>query len=180
MVIFFKSIDPNFIIYVGKDKYENEELIKYGFPVDVWFHVEDMSSAHVYLRLPEGITIDKIPEDILEECFQIVKDNSIDGRKKDKVSVCYTLWENLKKTASMEVGAVGFKKENDVRIAHGIVKQHDVLKRLNKTKEEREVNLEAEKESFNLYLINNKKKYYEETVLIFNYSLFYKIEKERS
>jgi len=97
MVIFFKSSDPNFIIYVGKDKYENEDLIKYAFPIDVWFHVEDMSSAHVYLRLPEGITIDKIPDEVLEECFQIVKDNSRDGRKKDKVSVCYTLWEILKK-----------------------------------------------------------------------------------
>jgi len=164
MVIFFKSIDPNFIIYVGKDKYENEELIKYAFPIDVWFHVEDMSSAHVYLRLPEGITIDKIPDDVLEECFQIVKDNSRDGRKKDKVSVCYTLWENLKKTASMEVGEVGFKKQDDVRVAHGIVKNHDVLKRLNKTKEERDVNLESEKDSFNLELSNKKKKFYEETV----------------
>ena len=135
MVIFFKSSDPNFIIYVGKDKYENEDLIKYAFPIDVWFHVEDMSSAHVYLRLPEGITIDKIPDEVLEECFQIVKDNSRDGRKKDKVSVCYTLWENLKKTASMEVGEVGFVKQDDVRVAHRIIKKHDVLKRLNITRE---------------------------------------------
>jgi predicted ribosome quality control (RQC) complex YloA/Tae2 family protein len=42
---------------MGKDKYENEELLKYGFPVkflfkeDLWFHVKDYSSAHVYLRL---------------------------------------------------------------------------------------------------------------------------------
>ena len=24
------------IIYMGKDKYENEELIKYAFPHDIW------------------------------------------------------------------------------------------------------------------------------------------------
>lgn len=167
MVIFFKSIDPNFIIYCGKDKYENEDLIKYALPLDIWFHVEDMSSAHVYLRLPEGITIDTIPEEILEECFQLVKDNSRDGRKKDKVSVCYTKWENLKKTSSMDVGEVGFKKEDDVRVSHGIVKDSDILKRLNKTREEKVVNLEAEKDSFNLELSNKKKKYYEETVKIF-------------
>lgn len=36
----------------GQDKHENEELIKYSFPTDVWFHVDDLSSAHVYLRMP--------------------------------------------------------------------------------------------------------------------------------
>lgn len=29
----------------------DEELIKWGWPEDVWFHVDEMSSAHVYLRL---------------------------------------------------------------------------------------------------------------------------------
>ena len=164
MVFFFKSIDPSYIIYVGRDKFENEELLRFAFPVDVWFHVDDLSSAHVYLRLPEDVTIDKIPDEILEECFQIVKDNSIEGRKKEKVSVCYTPWENLKKTASMEIGAVGYKKEENVKLAHGITKNSEVLKRLNKTKEERIVDLQAEKESFVMENSNRKKKFYEETV----------------
>lgn len=46
---------------MGRDKFENEDLIKYGFPEDVWFHVENLSSAHVYLRLPKGMTVDTIP-----------------------------------------------------------------------------------------------------------------------
>ncbi|RLN66767.1 hypothetical protein BBJ29_000055 [Phytophthora kernoviae] len=37
---------------MGKDKFENEDLIRYGFLEDIWFHVDDLSSAHVYLRLP--------------------------------------------------------------------------------------------------------------------------------
>jgi len=164
MVFFFKSINPKYIIYVGRDKFENEELLRYAFPVDVWFHVDDLSSAHVYLRLPEDVTIDNIPDEILEECFQIVKDNSIEGRKKDKVSVCYTPWENLKKTASMEIGAVGYKKEENVKLAHGITKNSEVLKRLNKSKEERVVDLQLEKESFILENSNRKKKFYEEAV----------------
>lgn len=45
------------LIYMGRDKYENEDLIKYGLPTDVWFHVDDMSSAHVYLRLADGATM---------------------------------------------------------------------------------------------------------------------------
>jgi hypothetical protein len=43
------------------------------------FHVDDMSSAHVYLRLPEGSGIDDIPADTLEDCAQLVKQNSIQG-----------------------------------------------------------------------------------------------------
>ena len=29
----------------------DEDLIKWGWPEDVWFHVDKHSSAHVYLRL---------------------------------------------------------------------------------------------------------------------------------
>ena len=39
------------MLYMGKDKYENEDLIRYGLPEDVWFHVDNLSSAHVYLRM---------------------------------------------------------------------------------------------------------------------------------
>ena len=35
------------------------------------FHVSDMSSAHVYLRLPVGHSVDQIPEETLEDCCQV-------------------------------------------------------------------------------------------------------------
>ena len=81
-------------------KISNEELIKYGFPVDIWFHVDNLSSAHVYLRLAEGYTIDTIPKETLEECLQLVKENSIEGCKKERVSIVYTPWENLLKKST--------------------------------------------------------------------------------
>lgn len=58
MVFFFICVsDPSIIIYMGKDKYENEDLIKYAWPDrDIWFHVAELSSAHVYIRVPEGFT----------------------------------------------------------------------------------------------------------------------------
>jgi hypothetical protein len=43
------------------------------------FHVDNLSSAHVYLRLPEGMVIDDIPPDTLEDAAQITKANSIMG-----------------------------------------------------------------------------------------------------
>lgn len=64
---------------MGRDKHENEDLIKYGFHEDIWFHVDNLSSAHVYLRLPKGCTMDDIEPDTLEDCAQLVKDNSIKG-----------------------------------------------------------------------------------------------------
>jgi len=39
MVYYFTSnvVDPPAQIYVGKDKVENEDLIKYGLEQDVWY-----------------------------------------------------------------------------------------------------------------------------------------------
>ena len=42
--------------------------------------MDDLSSAHVYLRLPDGIDLDLIPETTLEDCCQLVKANSIQAR----------------------------------------------------------------------------------------------------
>ena len=51
---------------------------RWGWPEDVWFHVDKLSSAHVYLRLQPGQTIDNIPEELIEDCCQMVKANSIE------------------------------------------------------------------------------------------------------
>ena len=162
MVIFVKSSNPEYTIYLGKDKYENEDLIKYGFPIDIWFHVENYSSAHVYLRLPDNITCDKIPKEILEECCQIVKDSSKDGRKQEKVNICYTPWENLKKTNNMEIGEVSFKDMNKVYYIRNISKNSELLKKLKKNSFEKNIDYAAEKESYNLEVKNKMKKELEE------------------
>lgn len=64
---------------MGKDKYENEELLKFFFPEDIWFHVDNLSSAHVYLRLKKGEAFEAIDQTLLDECCQLVKENSIEG-----------------------------------------------------------------------------------------------------
>lgn len=57
----------------------DEDLIKYAWPQDIWFHVDKLSSAHVYLRMPEGMSWEAIPEPLLVDCAQLVKANSIEG-----------------------------------------------------------------------------------------------------
>ncbi|KAK2556124.1 Coiled-coil domain-containing protein 25, partial [Acropora cervicornis] len=83
-------VTPPYTIFMGADKHEikfylhilftlDEDLIKWGFPEDVWFHVDKMSSAHVYLRLRKGETLDDVPSAVLTDCAQLVKANSIHG-----------------------------------------------------------------------------------------------------
>ena len=86
MVFFFTSTDGH-VMYMGRDKYENEDLIKFGLPEDIWFHVDDLSSAHVYLRLNLDEDFDNIPSALVQECAQLVKANSIEGCKKKDVYV---------------------------------------------------------------------------------------------
>lgn len=86
MVHFFTS-SAGYKIYMGADKYENEDLIRYGLPEDVWFHVDDMSSAHVYLRLNKNESLEDVSQSVILECAQLVKANSIEGCKMKEVSV---------------------------------------------------------------------------------------------
>ena len=92
----------------------DEELIKWGWPEDVWFHVDKLSSAHVYLRLKPGETLDDVPMTVITDCAQLVKYNSISGNKMNDIDVVYTMWSNLKKTEGMEVGQVSEKLEKNL------------------------------------------------------------------
>jgi hypothetical protein len=42
MVFYFESnvVQPPAKLFMGNDKFENEELIRWGWPEDVWFHVD--------------------------------------------------------------------------------------------------------------------------------------------
>ncbi|OJT13001.1 Coiled-coil domain-containing protein 25 [Trametes pubescens] len=158
------ATSPPTVIYMGKDKHENEDLIKYAWPQDVWFHVDKLSSAHVYLRMPDGMSWEAIPEALLTDCAQLVKANSIEGNKKDNITIIYTPGDNLKKSGDMAVGQVSFHSDkrvgsialrcalHHIDIPHEQVKrvhvpkrENVIVNRLNKTKVEREVDHENEK-----------------------------------
>ncbi|KAM7220495.1 protein of unknown function (DUF814) domain containing protein [Rhypophila decipiens] len=148
MVFYFTStvVDPPAYVYVGKDKFENEELIKHGWEEDVWFHVDKLSSAHIYLRLRESETWDAIPEDLLTDLGQLTKANSIEGNKKDNITIIYTPWSNLKKDGSMAVGQVSFKDNKKVKRLIIAQRENAIVNRLNKTKVEKYPDLKQEKE----------------------------------
>ncbi|PTB66130.1 DUF814-domain-containing protein [Trichoderma citrinoviride] len=138
MVYYFTSnvVEPAGFIYVGKDKFENEDLIKYGWEED--FHVDKLSSAHIYLRMQPGQTWDNLPEPLVMDLAQLTKANSIEGNKKDNVTIIYTPWSNLKKDGSMDVGQV-----KRVLVPH---RENPIVNRLNKTKVEKKPDLKAERD----------------------------------
>lgn len=168
----FKSLShPDVSIYIGFDKYENEDLIKYAWNGDIWFHVDKHSSAHVYLRPPivdplalhnkeceKGWKFPDIPADLLEEVAQLTKENSIEGCKLDNLVVIYTPADNLRKDGSMETGTVGFIKDKLVKRYHVKERNRDILKALEKTKvTDRETNLMNERDAHERWMRKQKK-----------------------
>lgn len=98
--------------------------------------MDKLSSAHVYLRLNPGQTLDDVPTAVIEDACQLVKANSIQGNKTNNIDVVYTMWENLKKTPGMEVGQVAFHRDKEVRKFHVEKRINEIVNRLNKTKRE--------------------------------------------
>ena len=122
---------------MGKDKFENEFLIKYAQHHDIWFHVDRLSSAHVYLRTAEPIdTYSSLTPELINECAQLCKANSIEGCKKANVGINYTWATNLLKNDGMETGSVSFKNSKLVKLIH-IDKDKEIVKSIIKTKDER-------------------------------------------
>lgn len=108
------------------------------------FHVDDLSSAHVYLRMNSPITsYDEVPEDLIKECAQLTKDNSIEGCKKKTVDIIYTWATNLLKKQDMAVGAVSFKDDSQVVKIKNVEKDREIVKRLTKTKVEKDIDLKG-------------------------------------
>ncbi|KAF9220250.1 cytoplasmic protein [Gyrodon lividus] len=147
MVLFFTSsaVNPPATIYMGKDKVENEDLIKFAWPQDVWFHVDKLSSAHVYIRMSDDMTWETIPQALLTDCAQLVKANSIEGNRKDNLTIIYTPADNLKKQGDMAVGQVSFHNDKRVKRIHVPKRENPIVNRLNKTKVEKQVDHEQEK-----------------------------------
>ena len=60
MVFYFLSTvcDPPTVLFMGRDKHENEDLIKHGWPEDVWFHVDKvMMRVMMMMRVREELNI---------------------------------------------------------------------------------------------------------------------------
>ena len=59
MVFYFLSTvcDPPTVLFMGRDKHENEDLIKHGWPEDVWFHVDKVMMMMMRVMEEQNLVI---------------------------------------------------------------------------------------------------------------------------
>lgn len=143
MVYFYES-QPlegarTYQIATGKDKYENDLLIKYGYRElnYVWFHTDKYSSGHVYLKLyPDEKSLDDVPAEVVNDCLQLCKSTSIQGNKMNHCTILQTPWHNLRKNQYMKPGEVSFKSLQRLRKKQCFARDQRLLNRLGKTRVE--------------------------------------------
>ena len=95
---------------------------------------------------------------VLVDACQLVKANSINGNKMNNIDIVYTMWENLKKTASMDVGQVSFHIPKQVRKFKVERRINSIVNRLDKTKLECHPDFRAEREARDASERQDKKK----------------------
>lgn len=86
--------------------------------------------------------LDEVPKEILEECAQITKWNSIEGSKRGSVKIVYTYSTNLKKDKTMATGEVAFFDESKCRYMN-VSTNKKLAKTLLKSKHEEYPNLQS-------------------------------------
>merc|ERR1712203_241608 len=91
--------------------------------------------------------MESVPESVINEMMQLVKQNSIEGCKAAACDIVYTPFLNLKKEERMDTGQVGFKDAAFRKVVKNVEKDKDIIKAIEKTREERNINFAEEKEA---------------------------------
>ncbi|SGZ52795.1 CIC11C00000002712 [Sungouiella intermedia] len=133
--------DSEHTIYMGKDKFENDPLIRKSHPKNLWFHVDKHSSAHLYLKLDleqqnKKFEELKLDEELLVQIGQLTKANSIKANKLNSITIIYTPVDNLRTDGLMDTGTVTFVNPQKIKRIHIAKKDNAIVNRLNKTKKE--------------------------------------------
>ena len=91
-VMNFKNID--YEIFIGRNKQENWDIIDKSNQTDIWFHVANASSSHIFLKTEEPIN--KIPKQVITRCACLCKSYSSSASVK-KCEIIYTTISNIQK-----------------------------------------------------------------------------------
>jgi len=92
-----------YLFYVGRNKYDNWDLIDNSKPWDVWFHVENAPSCHVILEMDDVDKWRNIPRAVLKRGAGLCKEHS-SSKSIAQCPVIYTTVDKLVK--GREVGSV--------------------------------------------------------------------------
>jgi predicted ribosome quality control (RQC) complex YloA/Tae2 family protein len=98
--------NQTFDIYVGTNAKENWDLIDKSEPDDLWFHLEDFPSSHVFVREKLSKISTQIP-DYPNQIISIAADyckSQSKYKQRDKLKIIYTLVSNIRK--DRDIGSV--------------------------------------------------------------------------
>jgi predicted ribosome quality control (RQC) complex YloA/Tae2 family protein len=108
-------MDVKYIIKVGTSAKENWELIDNSYPEDLWFHLDEFSSAHVVVSQDTNSQEEIFyPNQIVLLASDYCKLNSANSKNLCKVKIVYTEIKNLKK--GKEIGSVFISKSKYITI----------------------------------------------------------------
>ena len=103
-IVSFEWKGVEYLFYVGRDRYDNWDLIDNSRPWDIWFHLENEPSSHVILEtdLDKG-GIKNIPRAVIKRGAGLCKEHS-SSKHEANCPVIYTTVDKLEK--GREVGSV--------------------------------------------------------------------------
>lgn len=84
-----------YLIKIGQNAIENDDLIKIADQNDLWFHLDNLPSCHLILSSKSDIT-----KNTIRYCAEQVKNNT-KYRNLKKVRVNYTQIKNIKRTKTI-------------------------------------------------------------------------------
>jgi predicted ribosome quality control (RQC) complex YloA/Tae2 family protein len=89
-------------IKIGENATENDQLFHAAAENNWWFHVDDQSSAHLW------VDVDIMDKRTARRCASILKDhhNGKRGNGASRIMVCYTQRRDLRKDKTCPAGTV--------------------------------------------------------------------------
>lgn len=110
-------------IFVGRNNKENDWLtMKFAAKNDLWFHTKDIPGSHVILPLPDGMTADDIPAEIIYEAASAAAYHS-KAKDSANVPVDFVPVRHVKKPNGAKPGMVIFTHNTTVFVDPKIPEQ---------------------------------------------------------
>lgn len=85
-------INDKCVGFIGKDKYDNDNIYDIADINDIWFHLADYSSPHIWINCPMN------KHDIYKVALYLKKNSKNNKYKKELIRVMYTKKSNIQKT----------------------------------------------------------------------------------
>lgn len=111
-----KYNNKEYVFQIGKNAENNWNIIKIAESDDIWFHVNDYSSAHVILKNPDLLSIKDFPIHVLRYCAIKCKNKNNKLKHINNLSVCYTKINNIKLGTNVGSVIIGNDKVYNINV----------------------------------------------------------------